>query len=307
MRSFRLKAFCAVCASALALSICPAFPASAASDRFRSMGDTDGNGKVGVEDAQTVLIHYVNGLSKRETISADTDPVSDTNFDGVIDLADAMNILIYYCNTLAGNKPMWADFRKMSSVTGEMGWKFEYETVDYTLAEGETIPVIREKATEVFREYGKTGMFLEVGVASGKPGDYVSVPVYVSGLPLLAGFQLFIHEAGNAELTGLRCNINEIIPEGTDHNPAVNPDPQWGAMVWANAYNYTIPDGSVIAEYIYKIPEDAKPGAVYTISVDRDETKFVTSGEEMTNEDYENASYQTAYQYIVLDGAIAVE
>lgn len=311
MSSLKLKALCAACASVLAVSICPVFQASAVTNSFRSMGDADGNGKVSVEDAQTVLINYVTALSKRETISAETDPASDTNFDGIIDVVDASNILQYYCNTLAGNKPLWSDYRKVSSVTGQRGWKYDYEIVDYVIEDGITLPVVKEKLTEVFREYGKKGSFIEVGVASGKPGDYVSVPIYVSGMPLLAGFQLFIHEAGDAELTDIRCNINDIINSSIpSHDAIVNPDPNCGAMVWAEAQNAEIPDGSILGEYIYKIPEDAKPGSVYSLSLDRTESKFITAGWELSPEEYEAAMYDcnlTAYQYVVLDGAIAVE
>lgn len=133
------------------------------------MGDANGNGEVSVEDTQTVLIDYVTALSKRETISAETDPASDTNFDGIIDIEDASNILQYYCNTLAGNKPLWSDYRKITSVTGQKGLKYDYEIIDYEIEDGITLPVVKEKVTEVFREYGKKGSFLETAARPASP------------------------------------------------------------------------------------------------------------------------------------------
>ena len=67
---------------------------------------------------------------------------------------------------------------------------------------------------------------------------------------------------------------------------------------------------SIRVTFLVTVPEDAKPGSVYSLSLDRTESKFITAGWELSPEEYEAAMYDcnlTAYQYVVLDGAIAVE
>ena len=309
MQSKKLKAFCLACASVLAIGICPVFSASAAqSNSLRAMGDADGNGEVSVEDAQSVLVSYVRSMSKNETIDAAGDPASDTNLDGVIDLLDANNILQFYCRTLSGDKPLWSDFRKVSEVTG-YGNPI-YETVEITLPDGTVMQVEQPSGQYSYITAGKKGMFLEIGVASGKPGDCVSVPVYVSGCPTIAGFQFFLNSSEGAQLKAIKSNINELLGDAKENNAVWNPDPNFGALVWCSerGENLDMGNGTVIGEYIYQIPEDAKPGTVYSLTIDKENTMFITTGEEygsgfLLDEDLNACTYQ----FTLLDGAIAVE
>lgn len=309
MRTRKLKAFCAACASVLTLSIAPAFSASAAGDfTYRSMGDIDGNGEVSVDDAQSVLLAYVKSVADCEALPASANPPADTNLDGVIDILDASNILRYYCRTLVGDKPMWSEYRAVSEKTGteEMVCKL----VDYRMPDGTTLQINVPTGETAFATYGKTGMFIEVGVASGKAGDYVSIPVYVSGCPDIAGFQFYLNRSGDAQLKGIQSNIDEILGDPLPSDPVWNPDPEWGALVWCSARgeNLRMENGTVIGEYIYQIPEDAKSGDVYSLTIDKDETLFVSTGEEMGKGFLVGSDANAcSYQFTLLDGAIVVE
>ena len=249
-------------------------------------------------------------MSKNEIIDASEEPATDTNLDGIIDLTDANNILQFYCRTLSGGKPLWSEYRKVTEFKGVM---YQDEHLTRELGEdGKYVYTRTPKGDPRYIQFGRPGMFLEIGTASGKPGDYVAVPVYLSGCRLLAAFQMFINKCGDAELANIRlCGNKGYRSEGrvlTDYG-VTNPDPYWGASVWVapGGQNVDIPDGSVIAEYIYHIPEDAAPGTVYSLSVMQEETIFVTNGKELTPEENENEQYKTKYQYTLLDGAIYVE
>ncbi len=309
MKTTKLKALCAACASVLALSIAPAFSASAAGEfTYRSMGDIDGNGEVSVDDAQSVLLAYVKSVADCEALPASSNPPADTNLDGVIDILDATNILKYYCHTLVGDKPMWSEYRAVSEKTGTQSPV--YKTVDYELPDGSVLSVNVPTEETVFTTYGKTGMFIEVGVASGKAGDFVTVPVYVSGCPDIAGFQFFMNQSGDAQLKGIQSNIDEILGDPIPSAPVWNPDPEYGALVWCSARgeNLSMANGTVIGEYIYQIPEDAKAGDVFTLTIDKENTLFVTSGDEMGNGNLICTDANAcSYQFTLLDGAIVVE
>ena len=280
MKPLKLRAICAAFAAVLTLTLCP-FSASAEStvlDTFRSMGDADGDGVVSVTDAQSVLKTYVNALSRSEKVAASTDPASDTNMDGEINLLDASNILKFYCRTMAGDKPLWSEFRDVSKIDGCYG-----------------------------RDYELEGMFLEIGVASGKPGDVVAVPVYLSGVSLLAGFQLFINQSGGTELINIHDCVGRTPMEKVTYNNSVtNPDAEWGCLVWisSSSHNVKFEDVAILAEYLYRIPEDAEPGTVYSLSIDKQLTSFITAEFRIKNGHYVDTEY---YQFTLLDGAIHVD
>lgn len=81
------------------------------------LGDFDGNGTVGAEDAQDVLNVYAE-------IVADNDPkltdaqkkAADVNNDGAVDATDAQFILIYYVeNSIAGNPTTWEQLLRFTT------------------------------------------------------------------------------------------------------------------------------------------------------------------------------------------------
>ena len=68
------------------------------------------DGTVSIDDAQLVLLEYVNlmaglerTLSDRQTLAA------DVNGDHTISVNDAQYILSYYTEQLAGKTPSWDD------------------------------------------------------------------------------------------------------------------------------------------------------------------------------------------------------
>ena len=315
MKHTQLKTLCAVCASVLTFSICPAFTADAEiiirdkpNMNLHFMGDTNGDFRVSVDDAQSVLLAYVQSVADERTIPAAEIPQADTNLDGVVDIADASNILRYYCRTLVGDQPLWSEFRSVSEVTGEM--RPSYETRDYWLESGEVIPVSVQTDTQ-FMTYGKTGMFIEIGAVSGMPGEYVSVPVYLSGVPVLAGFQLFVNNAEGMTVQQVNGLPDADLYGGTyiTNPPVTNWEEDWGCSVWVSrgGQNVEFTDGSVVAEFVYQIPADARPGTVYPLVIDETETKFVTNGNELPPGVYETNPGATYYQFTILNGAVMVE
>lgn len=315
MKHTQLKTLCAVCASVLTLSVCPSFAADAViiirdkpNKDLHFMGDANGDFKVSVDDAQSVLLSYVQSVSDERTIPAEEQPQADTNLDGVIDIIDASNILRYYCRTLVGDQPLWSEFRSVSEVTGER--KPSYETRDYWLESGEVIPVSVQTDTE-FLTYGKTGMFIEIGAVSGMPGEYVSVPVYLSGVPLLAGFQLFVNNVEGMTLQEVVGLPDTDLYGDTyfSNQPVTNWEEDWGCSVWVSrgGQNVEFKDGSVVAEFVYQIPADAKSGTVYPLVIDETETKFVTNGSELEPGVYEADTHSTYYQFTILNGAVMVQ
>ncbi|MBR6716782.1 MAG: hypothetical protein IKI77_00340 [Oscillospiraceae bacterium] len=293
MKRTMIRTICAGCAAVLALGICPAFGASAAAEpafSFRALGDANNDGKVSSIDAQDVLVAYVEALAQGEKIPASDDPATDVNMDGVIDVKDANSILQYYCQTLAGNQPLWSDYRAVSEVEGYQHYNLETNEYEFLTA-------------------GKEGMFIEIGVASGKAGDTVTVPVYLSGAPILAGFQFYLNNSSGAQLTGVRTTFAKQIGEDLEDTYVTNPDPEWGAIVWVSSKgkNLNAKNGMVIGEYTYQIPEDAQPGTAYQLSLDKENTMFITSGEEFEANGQAYSNSDCTYQFTLLDGVIVVE
>lgn len=295
-----------ICASAVALSMCSMLPASAsAAGTVTIMGDLNHDMVVDVADAQEALMHYVKSMSHLadDSINSDTE-AADINMDGIISLEDASNILSYYCQTLVGGQPLWAEFREVSY---EQGGNFapipawDYEKNDILLDENGT-PVMKP------RTFGRTGLYIEIGCASGEAGETVTVPVYVAGLPQLAGFQLSVFHELPLELLDITSEINKQPGWNPIDKPISNPhaDDNQGIIVAAQAYDISLEDGFVLCEFSYKIPEDAEPGAHYGITVDQSWTKFVTS-EGSTYEDYSKGVESDSYQYTSLSGVVTVK
>lgn len=255
----------AVCAAAISAGFFGMLPVSAEETAgIRLMGDLNNDMAVAADDAQLALLLYLDGITGNADNSATAENgVADINMDGVIDAGDSQNILRYYCETLVGEQPLWAEFRDVSYQDGT-GY-YGHENPVFTL----------------------TGMYLEIGCASGAPGETVEVPVYVAGLSRIAGLQMFMITPD--ELPTL--DIQSPVPD--DYGIGVTTNPDAGAFVWANARDISIADGYVIATYTYQIPEDAEPGIFYPLTVDTSETAFVTV------DDY--------WQYTLLSGVIAVK
>ena len=298
-----MKLMSAVCAAAAALTVCAAMPltASAEANTLKLTGDFNNDKVIGAEDAQNTLELYA------EVVAGNTDGAVDEateqldiDMDGKVSAADAEYILHYYCQTLVGDKPLWAEIRSLSYADGTAFYGNEAREVylkdengDYVLDENGQFVKVWQEAQEAKLK----GMYIEIGCASGAAGETVTVPVYLCGLPKLAGFQLLIQHDLPLDLVKITSNLEQH-PQGTDFEdikPAINPDfsENEGCVVAAQAHDITVQDGYVVAEYEYQIPEDAKTGDVYTISVAPYYTKFITS-------DCDD------YQYTALSGAVRV-
>lgn len=72
-------------------------------------GDVNGDGKIGVDDAQTALIAYTEQFAGNPVNLTDIQRKAvDVNEDGKLNVDDAQNILIYYTETkVAGKVLTW--------------------------------------------------------------------------------------------------------------------------------------------------------------------------------------------------------
>jgi len=291
-----------VCAAAMLSCGTVLLPVHAAeAQRVHIMGDLDGDCKVTMNDAKKALDIAVAGrigLVDR-TANGENNP-ADIDMNGTIETMDALAILRYFCQSLVGDQPLWSDVRK---VTYHDGTEFSPILVDETV-EYEQQP------------FSKRGMYLEIGCAEGKPGEEVTVPVYLAGIETLVGFQYF--QSAPARLTptnitsdlgiAIFCYLDEngnpqtkeLVDTDISKDPLGVANTYSGAFVWTapRGEDMTLTEGMVIANYSYKIPEDAKDGEVFVVSVNPAKTMFGTNtGDSMFNH----------YQYTTLDGAIVVK
>lgn len=291
---FIKRTLSALSAAALFAGGLTALPANAASAQSAHiMGDLDGDTHITITDAKQTLDVYVASLAQLSDndVTTQTNP-ADIDMNGYIEMADAIAILRYFCQSLAGDIPLWSDIRKLSYHDGtEYNPYFISEDVasDY-----EAMP------------FEKRGMYLEIGCAEGKPGETVSVPVYIAGIADFYGFQYFQNTPEGLTLTDIRSDlgirVNGITHgDPTDYSVGVG-NLENGAFVWAdaNAVNLDVKQGMVIAEYEYQIPEDAQAGDTFVISANNAQTMFVTCDDD--------SPYGTlSYQYTLLDGVVAVK
>jgi len=294
----------AVCGTTAAISAGSPCGAAEAAPAVRLMGDINGDMNVSVEDAQLTLRLYTDSLANKASAKADmVNGAADTDMDGSINIADAQNILSYYCRTLAGDQPLWAEYREVSYIDGN-----DHYNKDRYIVDDETGELI-ENPHFVYEDtvFGKTGMYLEVGCAQGAPGETVEVPVYVAGVPILAGFQFYLNQCGDAVLNDIQTDLEEMFPES---DFLKNTDPKAGALVWLTQKgdNISIADGTVIGTFSYTIPEDAVSGSFYPLVIDKVDTMFVSNGSEIEGvKIFGKTTSLAAYQYTLLDGVIAVK
>ena len=313
-----------VSAAAIALSMGSMLPASAESAAsMRIMGDMNKDMTVDVADAQATLQFYVSTIAGNAESAVTTEnEAADIDMDGEIGLEDATAILNYYCQTLAGGQPLWAEYRKVSYQNGN-----DFAPVPVMVQVGEepvydengevitNIPVyeklLDENGDPVMRNqtFALRGMYLEVGCASGKAGETVTVPVYIAGVPDLAGFQLSLSHDLPLELLEIDSKIDEQPGWNPNSHPECNPkaEENLGIIVAAQAYNVSLADGFVIAEFTYRIPEDAKSGDHYALTLDQSWTKFVSSDCTFVKASDTEIIENGAYQYTALDGVVTVK
>ena len=297
------KIISALCASAAAVSMCGMLPASAA-DNAVIMGDLNRDMVVDAADAQGTLQLYVKSMSHLidDAVTDETES-ADINMDGIISLEDAAGILSYYCQTLVGGQPLWADFRKVSY---EDGTGF----VNLQIADPKTGECTEDENGEPLRvkndrKFALRGLYIEAGCASGKAGETVTVPIYVAGLPKLAGFQLTVSYDERLTPVDITTDITSLPDWDPVDAYAANPfaENNRGILVAAQADDISLANGFVIGEFSYQIPADAQPGTHYSITIDPTWTMFVSTDCCFSNSETEAG----AYQYTSLSGVVTVK
>lgn len=224
-----------------------------------------------VTSAQTASSAVVTS----ETLTTTTEPVI------------VPDIVLQYCQTLEDGLPLWVHERSISYHDG----------LDYTVfAVKENERVLNTKPFRL------KGMYAEVGCAKGAPGETVTIPVYLAGVPDLSSILLFLDAPEELELTEITSSAAEDFcltdQEWVKEREREGVQPyeysfSAGSFLLAVTDNIQIPDGYVIASYSYRIPEDAQPGTVYPVRMNPAKSSC--------------GSMDGKYQYTLLDGVVAVE
>lgn len=267
MKQLKSLRIAAVCCAALCAAVSGGTGAMAAdtvkTQTVHITGDLNNNLKAEADDATdalTLFAYSCAGLESNET--TDRYRNADVDQDGIISAYDASVILTYYVQKVSGHDPLWADVRDPLSVTDTAA-----ERID------ERRPV-----------------YLEIGSVTGRAGEEVTVPVYIAGADKLCGFQLYqlipdgmgisdIHSLiGNQAEWNPQAEIYDlVVPDNETQEPELVSRATCGALVWVNdgGENLDISDGQKIAEFTYKIPENAASGQNYVLTCDEEMTKFV--------------------------------
>ena len=267
----KISAVC--CASVTCFCMASALSVSAAN----IMGDINGDLRVDSSDAIGALKNYTEGVVGINDFSANAENCAlDVTLDGQIDSDDAIGILRYFTAAGIGETLLWKDLRKTSFFDGPY-------------------------KDDIKLPYALKGLYLEIGCASGAPGETVTVPLYIAGCSKLAGFQYYQNVSGDLEPTAISTQLTEMTGEKPTVNLCYGDGNSSTALVWANSdgRNIDISDGYVLAEYSYRIPEDAVSGDTYVLSADLSSCMFCT-------EDVTSITGEGIYQMTLLDGVISV-
>jgi hypothetical protein len=283
----------ALCAAAMLSGAAVLLPVNAAEvQQTRIMGDLNGDKKVTMADAKKVLdITVMSKIGLTDSKATPENDAADINMNGEIELMDAISIMRYFCQTLVGEQPLWSDIRKVSYHDG----------TDYD-------PSFTEREDNyVGLPFAKRGMYLEIGCAQGKPGETVTVPVYLAGVKGMAGFAYFQNTPERLQLVDIRSDLGMEKVDGVFvhkqfraatglNNYGCAGNLECGALVWTtpDGLDLEVTDGVVLAMYDYKIPEDAVPGETFVITVNSTQTALCDT--ELFD-----------YQYTLLDGIVAVK
>ena len=298
-----------VMAAAAAFSMCStAFSASAATSAFLK-GDMNLDTDVDSLDAQIALSIYTDSVSGLESNAVTEENVQgDIDLDGFITVEDAESILMYYCQTLVDDKPLWAEYRTVIQEDGH-SYRPIFVTDD------------PEVIANTYCHFCQSGLYIEVGCASGKPGETVTVPVYIAGISELCSFMLEIRHDLPLIPTDVTSNLPTYKQFGEEHNFfGYYLYPQGDNccnIAWLDADDIFLDKGGyVLAEISYVIPEDAVEGTHYSVSVDPSYTEFSKSTSygsgyqgslKRRNEDGTVTDMcRRAYQYTALSGVVTV-
>ena len=282
-----------------------AMPASAANKKL--MGDLDGDLKVTIDDALTAAQISSDAISKiaSNTINQDN-YAADIDMNGEVDLDDAVSILQYYTTSLLGGELLWADLRKTSYHDGTKQNVRGYYDDETDSWHDEWIEL--DSTPFVLKD-----LYVEIGCAEGKPGEEVTVPVFVAGCDALVGFQYVQDVPGDLTVTNMTTPLlKENIDENPEHEDAFAWNPEFNVggknctLIWVNynGLNIDISDGTIITEITYKIPEDAKSGDCYILSDSSNVTMFLRN---QVNPDTLEELDPQDFQYTLIDGVIRVK
>lgn len=82
------------------------------------LGDVNGDGLIGVEDAVDILTEYARKSANLDTdLTAEQQICADIDGDGVISVEDAVQVLTYYAKASAGLEPSWNEEGHGTTVT----------------------------------------------------------------------------------------------------------------------------------------------------------------------------------------------
>ena len=293
----------AVCAAAAAFSSITPFSASASSFQqsalsVERMGDVNHDMIVTADDSTEVLSLYLDGVMNNTIVETTAEnAASDVTLDGQIDADDSNAILSYYLRDMIGETPLWADYREISYV---------------------------DTAAEHTSPFALKDFYVEVGCAEGAPGEQVTVPIYIAGATALSNFQYLMQPEG-LEPVSVQCKLDNTLvqvvekdksqeyryftgDEMPDNYSICATNAASGVIAWCNGTgdNTSFKDGTIIAEYTYKIPENAKSGGIIQLNPMNEPDKYCKFSCWDPSES-DDQSQLEGYQYTFLGGVVAVK
>jgi len=162
-----------------------------------------------------------------------------------------------YINSLSSNVSGGIKTRSMctNSVSDS---EVSFESVPLTVKVDEAAPTKWDESYEI----EGAGHYLIAGDVCGKPGETVSVPVYVFNDKGTAGLQVYFDINQNLELQSIKQGTRG----GAYRQVAtINTDFQYPCFTFATDTQLTAPQGAKLLDINLKIPEDAKEGTVYPV------------------------------------------
>ena len=139
-------------------------------------------------------------------------------------------------------------------------------TAPTTATQTTSAPITTTIAAPVWQDTAKAmdeGFYWNIDDVAAKPGDTVSLNVYVFGDLGTAGVTAWFEYDKALELTAMNKGKAYKV------NPTINTESYPACLTFANTKgsSQAAEDGSIVATLEFKVPEDAKAGSVYRVAI----------------------------------------
>ena len=311
MRTIHKAVISILTALSFAGTLVSALPVSAQEHAVKPLGDFNGDFAVDETDATDILRLYAKSMMglASNLVTAKT-VQADCNTDGVLNELDATEILNYMGQVILEDTPRWLNERKVTYIDHRMKVLTEelvYDENGYPLLDENGNFVFTKPSGKPVREnFDADGLSIEIGCAEGRPGEEVTIPVTISADKGIAAAQISIPAQNDLELV----KINSDFMYDDPNSVLINKAPSVGIFIWLAEKGTPLifPGSKTFVSYTFRIPETAKPGDVFNLDLNPNQSDFVTTysfDEKTGNICLNNDTIR--YCYEVLNGAIIVK